>query len=622
MQQASAQRRIFPLPGKLLVSIVLSIVAPAGCLAETFLSPTEMVSDGEKIFATASTGRRVLVVDVAGLAVAEVIALNQQPTGLAFSPDRKLLYVTGGGAEGGVEVVDLERRKVRSSLTVGHTPMAPVVSPDGGLLFVCSRFTDEVVAIDLHQMRVRARIPVTREPVAALLSQDGETLIVANHLPAGAATSDTVSCAIDLVDIATLEVRGSVPLPNGSINLRNLALSPDGKHLFVPSVLARYQVPTTQLARGWVNTHALHIIDAEAEVVRWTVLLDDMSLGAANPWDVAVCSEAGLICVSHAATHEVSLIDAAALMAKLAAEQVAAGSARAYEEPGSGYDGPTHRLGFLAGIRQRIRLPGLGPRGLVVTGGDLAVAQFFSDSIALISLPGKEDRQVHTIALGPAPEMDPIRRGELYFQDAGLCFQQWQSCATCHPDGRADALNWDLLNDGIGNPKNTRSMILAHQTPPAMASGVRGSAEEAVRTGIRHIQFSIPDEAKASAIDAYLKSLEPLPSPRLVGGELSEEAHRGREIFEKARCGACHSGPYFTNQQSRDVGTGRGLDLGKAFDVPTLIEVWRTAPYLHDGRAATIGEVLTIFNEDDRHGRTSGLSEEERNALEEYILSL
>ena len=56
--------------------------------------------------------------------------------------------------------------------------------------------------------------------------------------------------------------------------------------------------------------------------------------------------------------------------------------------------------------------------------------------------------------LGDDPEMTEERRGEMLFNDATLCFQRWQSCSSCHPDARADGLNWDLINDGIGNPKN------------------------------------------------------------------------------------------------------------------------------------------------------------------------
>jgi len=166
-------------------------------------------------------------------------------------------------------------------------------------------------------------------------------------------------------------------------------------------------------------------------------------------------------------------------------------------------------------------------------------------------------------------------------------------------------------------------LLLAHLTPPVMISGIRGDFTIANRAGFRHIQFVIPPEERAEAVDAYVAGLEPVPSPYLVDGELSADAKKGQEIFEKAQCSRCHSGPQFTDLKSYDVGTG-GLsgDDDTPLDTPTLIEIWRTAPYLKDGRAATVEEVLTTFNEDDMHGRTSNLSEEEIRQLSLYVLSL
>ena len=59
-----------------------------------------------------------------------------------------------------------------------------------------------------------------------------------------------------------------------------------------------------------------------------------------------------------------------------------------------------------------------------------------------------------------------------------------------------------------------------------------------------------------------------------------------------------------------------------SFDTPTLSEVWRTAPYLYDGRAKTMKEVFVEFNPEDKHGRTSFLSDKELDCLLEYVLSL
>jgi cytochrome c peroxidase len=239
-----------------------------------------------------------------------------------------------------------------------------------------------------------------------------------------------------------------------------------------------------------------------------------------------------------------------------------------------------------------------------------------------MDVAGDEYTRHGALALGPQLALTRERQGELFFNDADLCFQQWQSCASCHPDGRADALNWDLLNDGMGNPKNTKSMVLSHVTPPSMVSGIRDSAETAVRAGIRHIQFAVRPEEDAEAIDAYLKSLEPVPSPTLENGTLSESAKRGEGVFDRAGCARCHSGPYFTNLKSYDVGTGAGREAGKAFDTPTLVELWRTGPFLHDGRAATIEAILTICNPDDQHGATSGLTPEEIEDLSAFLSSI
>ena len=99
--------------------------------------------------------------------------------------------------------------------------------------------------------------------------------------------------------------------------------------------------------------------------------------------------------------------------------------------------------------------------------------------------------------------MEPTlsRRGEFYFNDATIGFQGWQSCASCHSsEGRVDGLNWDNLNDGIGNPKNAKSLFLAHRTPPSMALGVRADANIAVRNIRRDANESLKKLVKDKAI--------------------------------------------------------------------------------------------------------------------------
>jgi len=162
-------------------------------------------------------------------------------------------------------------------------------------------------------------------------------------------------------------------------------------------------------------------------------------------------------------------------------------------------------------------------------------------------------------------------------------------------------------------------------SPTALVADNQGEiiyiAEATVRAGIRHIQFVIHPEEDAAAIDEYLKSLKPFPSPHLVADKLSESAERGQKIFDKAGCASCHTEPLYTDLKTHDVGTGKDLDKDRMLDTPTLVEVWRTTPYLYDGRAATIEELLTTYNPDDKHGVTSNLTEADIKDLAEFVLS-
>jgi cytochrome c peroxidase len=151
-----------------------------------------------------------------------------------------------------------------------------------------------------------------------------------------------------------------------------------------------------------------------------------------------------------------------------------------------------------------------------------------------------------------------------------------------------------------------------------MITGIRPDAETAVRAGFTHIQFVQIGEEHAQAVDAYLKSLKPTPSPYLIDGELSDLAREGKKVFEQIGCNRCHSGPWFTDQKRHEIGTQGEYDHQNRWDTPTLIEVWRSGPWLHDGRAASMKDVFTV----EKHGIRKDLSNAEIDALVEYVLSL
>jgi YVTN family beta-propeller protein len=613
-----------------------------------YLGPIDVVAapDQKTLYVVQMDGQRIDVLDVASNQVVRSIACPAAPTGLAVHPDGSKLYVTCGGPQGIVCIAEAGTGNVVGTIAVGHSPAAPVLLPDGKRLIVCNQFNDDVSIIDLEVGKEAARVPVLRQPVAAAATPDGALVFVANLLPTDPADAETVAADVSIIQMADLTT-SAVELPNGSSSVRGICVSPDGKYAYVVHILSRFRMPTTQLERGWMNTNALSVIDVASKTLVNTVLLDEIDLGAANPYDVTTSADGSVIYVSHAGTHELSIINAPALLEKLLAvpKTLEEAKAQGRTNVAGTYASTTvvdvpNDLTFLVDLRQRLNLrkrglPGLvaekkqvinGPRGLAVIGSKVYAAAYFSDAIALVDMESKLYDKVTVISLGPEPEMTPQRRGEMYFHDADICFQQWQSCASCHPDVRVDALNWDLLNDGIGTPKNTKSMLLVYETPPAMSAAVRMSAEEATRAGIEHIQFAVPpaEDRVPESIDEFLKALPPVPSPYLVDGKLSEAAERGKQLFfnEKIGCATCHPEPLYTDLKMHDVGSSVPYDRRLDFDTPTLIEVWRTAPYMHDGHYTTVKDLLVTGRHGGKSGELDGLTDQDLNDLTEFVLSL
>lgn len=594
-------------------------------------SPAVLVADAEG--STLHVGGRdtpgILTVEVGSARVTRRLPTSLPVSGLALSPGGQRLYATCAGPSSQVLIVDATLGKVLERFPTGHTAMSPVLSPDGNTLFVCLRFEDAIALLDPITGKERQRIKVRREPVSAALTADGRHLLVANHLHDGRADVAEVAAVVSVIDVAAARVVKELRLPNGSGALNEIRISPDGRFAAVTHILARFHLPTTQLERGWMNTNAETLIDLGTLEILNTVLLDSVDAGAAVPWGVAWTRDGRHQIVVHSGTHDVSIIDFPALLDRLAQLPEKADPAKpapSYAASRIRADVPND-LSFLVGLRKRVRLPegDRGPRAVALAGTRFVTANFFSDTLSVIE-PATDPVTRVSLSLGPKPVPTQERLGEEYFHDATICFQGWQSCATCHPgDARVDALNWDNLNDDIGNPKNNKSLLLAHRTPPSMSLGVRDSAEVSVRAGIRHILFTVQPDSVATAMDAYLKALKPVPSPHLENGRLSPSARRGRRLFESSRvgCATCHPAGLYTDQKHYDVGTRAATDApADIFDTPTLIEIWRTAPYLHDGSAATLHELFTTRNVEDRHGRTSHLKPDQIDDLVAYLLSL
>ncbi len=285
----------------------------------------------------------------------------------------------------------------------------------------------------------------------------------------------------------------------------------------------------------------------------------------------------------------------------------------------------------------------------------------------------------------PVPEDNPLTSekvalGRRLFFDPMLSRDYTLSCASCHDfrrafsDGRAIAI-------GVSGRRGTRNA-------PALLNRVYGSAQfwdgragsleeqalqpiqnpkefdmtlEEVIARLSHdseypalFQAAFGREVNAQdlarALASYVRTIlsGDAPMDRYGNGErnaLSEQARAGLRLFQgKANCTACHLGPSFSDEQFHNTGvawreaalldpgrfavTGKEADRG-AFKTPTLREVARTAPYMHDGSLATLEDVIELYNRGgnpnphlDPELRPLRLTPEEKQALLAFLRAL
>ncbi len=650
-------------------------------------SDIAVTHDGRHLLILEKDSRSLRKVDVDGKENAVVLSLPIAPERMRLFPNGRCVAVVGGGVKGELVLIDLETWKIDRRIRVGHTPTDIVMAYDKEAAtpvtaYVANRFGGDISVIDLAGGNETARWKAGREPIALALTPDGKKLAAVGHLPEDDALNTGISSRFRIFNTADGSAKVIISR-SGAVNMRDLCLSPDGRYAFASGNIGHFEQIPTNVDGGWMNENALFALDMEKEEFANVFYLDDYAYGAGNPWGVTLSDCKRFLVVSHAGSCEITLMNLAKMIdvldkrtfpyqtdpnrlnANAPAENSAAENSAAENRT------PIPPVADALPLRLRIRLGLKGMRRAVMSKETVYVTGYFEDSIGRIVLQMTEpiepsrnrlaDELLHRLPvlpetsqsipkdgplrfepteplapmkgvvvergvarLGPVPDKTPERRGEMLFHDAIVCKEHWQSCTSCHSDGRSDCLNWDLLNDGMGNPKNSKSMVLAHETPPCMAHGVRADAETAVRSGFHGILFIDLPEKDYRDVDAYLRALAPVESPYRIDGNLSPAARRGKLLFHDSRtgCSVCHPEPLFTDLQRHDVDTLSPVDHSPEFDTPTLIECWRTAPYLHDGRYVTLHDLIRSGKHVDTDGRLDKLTDEEIDDLVEYVLSL
>ncbi|MCH7989013.1 MAG: hypothetical protein IID46_07655, partial [Planctomycetes bacterium] len=301
-------------------------------------------------------------------------------------------------------------------------------------------------------------------------------------------------------------------------------------------------------------------------------------------------------------------------------------------------------------IRYRRRLIlGNNPRAVRVSPDSKTFYIYNALDFNVVAYDAENLRPITTIPVCENPLGEEILRGKILFYSAlqPMVGRRWISCSSCHPDGDSDGRTWHNP-EGLRNTQSLAGMAWTH---PIHWSADRDEVQDFEHTirgqlmqgrglirGVVHPSLETPNKGLSKDLDAlsaYTNSHKFTLSPYTKKG-LSKSAQRGKRIFfsKETDCARCHSGPYYCDSQPvddpktilrHDVGTGnddKSETMGPAYDTPTLLGVYRTAPYLHHGKAKTLQDVLSQYNQGDKHGSTSQLTTLQTSDLIEFLKAL
>jgi len=536
--------------------------------------------------------------------------------------------VAADAARDGVWVVDLAQWAVRGqvSLEPGEEP-GRLVEGEAGQVYALTRRGGELLQVDVEQVRLMERRRVCSAPRGLAYEMAGKLL----HVACGGG------------ELVTLPAGGGGPVRVLRLRPGLRDVVPEGEGLWISSfqsaevmrmsssgiLLSRFLPPAMSTggsaeamepAVGWRlvadpagGVALLHQLAFSGEVrltqqpqarppyagpsstpegqcgqglVHGAITTLGPSGAQARDWQVALGVLPGDVAFSGSGSH-------------LAA--VSSGSRRVVVGTRAWLEGSAGRCAPLA--ERSFELPDQPVAVAFTPGGELLVQTV--DGWGLTRLLG---HGYERLTLGEAPSFESVVGARRFHEPS----PSHVSCASCHPEGGQDGRTWRFDTTG---PRRTQPLQggISAMAPFHWDGSVPDLRTLLVETLVNRMGGTPPSEPEVSALGAWLDTLplEPPLQPRAA-----EVAH-GRALFESPMlgCTRCHTGPRLASSTLVDVGTGG------AFKAPSLLRLATRAPYLHDGRAATLTQVL---------GPTGGsvhdvgflLAPAERAELEAYLESL
>ncbi|HEY7095489.1 MAG TPA: beta-propeller fold lactonase family protein [Terriglobales bacterium] len=617
-----AAAKVLPVVGVLLAGILMK---PSSTLANTelerYLSPIEMALslDGSKLYVICEGTNEVRIVDTSSRTLTARVPVGRQPRGIALSPDGTRLYVSNSTDDTVTEIDTVTLVAVRT-LPTGFEPTGVITDRSGKTLYVANRLSDDISVIDLTSGQETKRLLAGHGASYLVISPDGKQIYCTHIYPNQGRYRTQPRSEITVIDTARQVVIERKQLHNVA-GVFHGAISADGRLDVVAQLRPKNLIPLAHVEHGSVFGDSLTLFGSDiGGIVQ--IPLDELDRYYALPWGVIIAPDKSKIFVTTAGADSVTVIDIQQLQKSLR----------------------SHRQSFVNDLSASAdyvvgRIPvGANPRGMVISndGKRLYVANRLDDSISVIDTAGS--RVTQTIDLGGPRTINALRRGERLFYSAGKSFQGQFGCANCHIDATIDGLEWDLEPDGFGKDiVDNRLLEDLAGTEPFKWNG--GNPDLPTECGPRTEKFFFRSQSfNQNQLTDLVTFVFSLPYRRnryrLLNGELTPAQERGKTVFERTkykdgrtipqtnRCAYCHSGSKYTNRQQFDVGTGKSTDRSPLIDVPQLMNVVDSPPYLHDGSARSLEEIWTVFNSKDTHGVSNDLTKDELNDLIEYLKTL
>jgi DNA-binding beta-propeller fold protein YncE/mono/diheme cytochrome c family protein len=596
----------------------------------------------------------ITAIDPVALKKVAELTVYHDPEALALAPDNKLWVLHRD--DYAIAIVDPDKMMIERGFRLPYAsqPIGLAMSPTGDGAYVTLMATGKLLKLNPTTGVVLAELDVGPNPRGVTVSQDGKDVYVTRFISsdAGGEIAHVDGAAMKLVkrinlapDTTTLDTdqkgRG---LPN---YLFSIALSPDGKQAWIPG-------KKDNIFRGTLKDK--QVLDQDS-TVRPMVAVLDMAMRRENLTPLSDATLDGRVYLSGRIDLDDRNLPGQVEFSPMGNYALISVTGSNLIEVRDAYTGVLRTA--MKGAGEAPRGLVLGPQNRLFVNGSLSRKVVVYDMTDIFSSADKITKRVAEISAVEKEQLtEQVLRGkQLFFNsaDVRMTKEGYMSCASCHFDGDGDGRVWDFTDRGEGL-RNTTALMGRRGTGQGNVLWSGGldeiqDFEEQIRNLFGGTGFMSDDDfAKGTrkdalgdkkagvseeldALAAFVETLDHVnPSPfRNPDGTMTADAIAGKTLFGKLGCGFCHAGADLTDSARgmlRDVGSlkpSSGKRLGgplTGIDTPTLLGVWETAPYLHDGSAPTLRDVLTTTNSSDLHGFVSSLKPQEVDQLVAFMLQL